>query len=129
MKRTEVKPLHADITLGLYKLYSKEAQSLQDLADALTSCQQELQQLHHIQLSAKLNPCKIVFSGQDEDSATISFINYPKFPISATEFRTGVEFIAEKLMTRLSQNRIVIEYADSTVMYEESEDLDPKIKL
>ena len=78
MKRTEVKPLRADITLGLNKLYSKEANSLQDLVVALTSSQLELQQLHHIQLSAKLTPCKIVFSGQDEDSATISFVNYPQ---------------------------------------------------
>lgn len=129
MKRTEVKPLRADITLGLNKVYSKEANSLQDLVVALTSSQLELQQLHHIQLSAKLTPCKIVFSGQDEDSATISFINYPKFPLVDNEFITGVEFIAENLMNLLLQNRIVIEYPDRTIMLEKSDGIDPAITL
>ena len=129
MNREEVKPIKAELTLGLNKFYLDEKYSLKDVSDALTFSQKELQELHHIRLSAKLTPCYIVFSGQNEDSVTISFINYPRFPIEESEFIKGVEFIAKSLMTSLSQNRIVIEYADRTVMLEESESIDPKIVL
>ena len=127
MNRIEVKPMKAEITIGLNKHYTKEKNTLSEVTTELSSAQTRLNKELNIQLSAKVTPCKIVFAGQDEESVTLSFINYPKFPIKEEEFYRGVEFIARQLMASLEQNRIVIEYVDKTVMFERSEEIDPNI--
>ena len=121
--------LNAAITFGLNKGYSSEAWTLNALKDKLALAQNDLKNTHGILLSAKVTPCYIVFMGQDEASVTISFINYPKFPIDEETFKLGVSFIAETLMYTLEQHRIVIEWADETTMLEINNILDPKIEL
>ena len=118
INRVEASALRAELTVGMNRSYSDEKISMQELVYALTTCQLNLQSELNIKLSARVTPCRIVFSGQDEESVAVSFINYPRFPINETDFKKGVEFISSELMEKLSQNRIVIEYHDKTVMYE-----------
>ena len=115
--------------MGLHRRYSDEAQTIEDVSKALSSIQKELQDLKEIHLSAKLTPCRIVFSGQNEPSVSISFINYPKFPLPEKDFLEGVEFIGVRLMQELDQNRIVIEFPDRTIMFEDTDGIDPRISL
>lgn len=129
MNRIEVDALSAVFTLGLQIGYTKKKHTIQRVVDVLTIAQKELHREHAISLSAKVTPCKIVFAGQDEDSVSISFINYPKIPIAADLFEKGVEYIASRMMEELRQNRIVVEYPVHTVMLEENADIDPKINL
>lgn len=129
IKREAAESLKAEITLGLNLGYSDQKIPMQEVINALWESQSVVQEKLQIALSAKVSPCRIVFAGQDEESVTISFINYPKFPVKPGNFREGVEMIASHLMNDLSQNRIVIEFPDETIMLEKSENIDPNIKL
>jgi len=129
MIKKETNPLKADLTLGLNRLYSKVRHDIQDVVDALTKAQIKLFEEHEIKLSARVTPCRIVFAGQDEESVTIGFINYPKFPVNQPDFELAVEYIAGHLMEMLSQNRLVIEYPEKTVMLESSDAMDPDIQF
>lgn len=71
----------------------------------------------------------ITVYGQDEPSVTLSFINYPKFPVNKTVFQKGVEFIAKSLLSMLKQNRIGIVFNNETFMLERNEEIDKKIDL
>ena len=119
----------ADITIGLHKGYSDSLWSLNELKTSLNKAQKLLKESKEILLSAKVTLCDIVFLGQDEPSVTISFINYPKFPIEKESFKEGVEFIARTILDDLKQNRIVIVFDDETTMLEQSDEIDKNIKL
>lgn len=121
--------LKAEITIGLNKEYSDETWSIEELKSKLFKVQHKLKEEHEILLSTKVNLCDIVFLGQDEPSVTLSFINYPKFPITEDLFKKGVSFIAEELMIELKQNRIVIVFDDETLMLEKSDEIDKNIDL
>lgn len=115
--------------IGLNKGYSDEAWSQEELKSKLSKAQHKLKDNHNILLSAKVTLCDIVFLGQDEPSVTLSFINYPKFPVTEDSFKKGVSFIAEELMIELKQNRIVIVFDDETLMLEKSDEIDKNIDL
>ncbi|MBF8151317.1 hypothetical protein ITJ86_15525 [Winogradskyella sp. F6397] len=120
----------AEITIGLNKGYSEKAWKVSELKAKLTRAQQKLKEMNdRILLSTKVTLCDIVFLGQDEPSATLGFINYPKFPIEHELFKKGVIYIAKELMSNLNQNRIVIVFNDKTVMLEVNNNIDSKIKL
>ena len=70
-----------------------------------------------------------MFLGQDEPSVTLSFINYPKFPVKEDAFKKGVSFIAEELIRELKQNRTVIVFNNETLMLEKSDEIDKNIDL
>lgn len=127
MKRIETRPMKAEITLGYNQLYSGKKDSLQDVILEYTEAQQRLNAETGTRLSAKVTPCRIVFSGQDEESVTISFINYPRFPVEVDVFEQGVEYLARELMHSLIQNRTIIECPNKTVMLEKSDTIDPAI--
>ena len=119
----------ADITIGLHKGYSDAQWSLNEFKTSLVKAQKLLKESKGMLLSAKVTLCDIVFLGQDEPSLTISFINYPKFPIEREAFKEGVEFIARMLLDDLKQNRIVIVFDDETMMLEKSDEIDRNIDL
>jgi hypothetical protein len=129
MRRIEIESLEAVITVGMNKYYSAEKLTMNDVIKALTTIQKKLITEHDIKLSAKLTPCNIVFAGQIEESVTISFINYPKFPLEKSRFELGIEIIVESLMQRLSQNRVVVTMNGRTTMYEKSAEIDPRIYI
>lgn len=117
------------MTIGLNKGYSDKAWSLLELKTQLFGAQKKLKDSKDIFLSAKVTLCDIVFLGQDEPSVTLSFINYPKFPIEEEIFKEGVFFLANELMDNLKQNRIVVVFDDRTVMLEVNNEIDNHIKL
>lgn len=117
------------MTIGLNKGYSDEAWSLLELKTQLFAAQKKLKDSKGILLSAKVTLCDIVFLGQDEPSVTLSFINFPKFPIEIEIFKEGVFFLAKELMDYLKQNRIVVVFDDHTVMLEVSKEIDKNVKL
>ena len=129
MNKKATPTLKAEITIGLNKGYSDESWSLDELKNKLTESQQKLKEEHNILLSAKVTLCDIVFLGQDEPSVTLSFINYPKFPVTEDSFKKGVTFIAKELMNKLEQNRVVIVFHDETLMLEKSDEIDKNIDL
>ena len=129
MRTIETTPMQATLTIGRNVAYTKKRIPLKKMIRTLSEAQQNLYAMHGTRLSAKVTPCRIVFAGQDEKSVTIRFINYPKFPLEETGFMKGVEYIAETMMKELHQNRIVIEYPGKTVMYENTDRIDPKIKI
>ncbi|MCM4171865.1 hypothetical protein DHD32_10260 [Arenibacter sp. TNZ] len=128
-KKTTASTYRAEITIGLNKGYTNSIWSLEELKAKLTIAQENLKTKTVTLLSAKVSPCDIVFLGQNEKSVTISFINYPKFPLPFKDFKAGVLFIGEELLIELKQNRIVIVFADETVMFEIDEKLDDSIKI
>ena len=119
----------AEITIGLQKEYSDHHWSEIDLIEHLTAGQRSLKDSFGILLSAKVTECSIVFLGQVEPSITISFIQYPKFIQDEVKLKEGVLFLANHLMDGMNQNRLVIEFQNETIMIENNEQIDPKIKL
>lgn len=129
MKKITVNTFKAEITVGLNKGYTDNKWSLKELKTKLTVVQEKLKLKTETLLSAKVTACDIVFLGQDEKSVTISFINYPKFPLDYISFKEGVLFIAQELLNLLEQNRIVIVFKGETVMFEKNPTLDSSIHL
>lgn len=127
VNKATVSTLKAELTIGLNKGYTKESWLISEFKDLLVDAQIQLKQEHGLLLSAKVTECSIVFLAQDEPSVTLSFINYPKFPCTMDAFKTGVQYIAETLMTTLLQNRIVIVFNDETIMLEGNDAIDGSI--
>jgi len=119
----------AEITIGLNKGYSDEIWNIDKLKISLQNAQKLLKDDTGVLLSAKVTLCDIVFLGQDEPSVTISFINYPKFPVEKEPFKSGVIFIAKNIMNELEQNRIVVVFNDETIMFEVDDKIDGLISL
>ena len=78
-------------------------------------------------MPAAVSDCSIVFAGQIEPHLKINFINYPKFPLQAPLLKTTITDFTKALMQKFEQNRLVIEYLDETVMFELTNDIDPRI--
>lgn len=79
-------------------------------------------------LSVSLSECDVVLSGQVEPHLNLHFINYPKFPLKESALKIEIENLTMYLMKEFEQNRVVIEYLDETVMLENSDSIDPRIK-
>lgn len=86
-------------------------------------------QLRNIFLSASVSKTNIVLNDQNEQHLKIDFINYPKFPLDENIFKDEVLIIGKELMKQFEQNRILIIYTDETVMFEQSEEIDPRILI
>ena len=102
MKRESIKTFTAQFTLGLKAGYTERAISIDELKKVLTEAQKHVFNETSIKLSAKVTACDIVFSGQDEPSAELQFIQYPKFPVEESKL---------------------------TVMFEKDVGIDPKIRF
>jgi hypothetical protein len=67
--------------------------------------------------------------GQEEPSIELQFIQYPKFPQEESVLQKSIVALIELMMRELDQNRVVIVFNDETVMLEQSDIIDPNIKL
>lgn len=130
MKTTSVKTFRAEATFGLKRGYSEELISLDEFRNRLEEVQQATATELQVKLSGKVTPCSIVFSGQQEPSVSLSFIQYPKFPYKVERLKKAILRLSELLMQQLEQNRVVLVFDDETLMLEEREDLlDPRIEF
>lgn len=80
-------------------------------------------------LSAKVSLCEIICLGQEEPSATIEFIQYPKFIYEEELLKASIIFFTERVQQALEQNRTVIVFDDETIMLEKTNNIDPNINL
>lgn len=117
----------AQVTLGLYKGYSKAFIPLEAVKEALTLAQRKIQLELGIALSAKVTPCDIVFLGQDEPSVTLQFIQYPKFIQEVALLKNAIIALTKMMLLQMEQNRVVIVFTDETIMLEQSDAIDPAI--
>lgn len=118
----------ASVTMGRNIGYSNELISIDEITETIAIVQQEIANQLKVKLSAKLTPCIIVFAGQKEDSVTLDFIQYPKFLYEESKLKEAVLQFTKKLMVSFNQNRIVVVFLDETIMLEQSDTIDPRIK-
>lgn len=123
-----VKPFSAKVTLGLELAYTGELIEIAYIIQHIQKIQKDLIEEKDIYLSVAISQCNIVMSGQIEPHIIMSFINYPKFPLKLEVLKNEIEEFTKQLMDRFKQNRTVIEYLDETVMLEQREEIDPRIK-
>lgn len=129
MKKKTVKTFRASITLGLQKGYTSEIISWEALKLCITTAQREVYEKKNVVISAKVSRCEIICLGQEEPSATIEFIQYPKFLYEVNTLKNAIIVFAERMQQLLEQNRIVLVFDAETIMLEETNSVDPKIKL
>lgn len=127
MIKKSTQPFSATVTIGLEVGYEKIKIRQSDVIKFIQNHQNELIKQKNIFLSVAVSECNIVMSGQVEPHLKLSFINYPKFPIPEVQLKQEIEALTKSLMTTFKQNRAVIEYLDETVMFEQSEIIDPRI--
>jgi hypothetical protein len=127
LKQTKVKAFKAIINLGLQWHYTDQFISKSEVISAIQDYQKKKLADNEISLSVSVKDSQIVFADQVEPHLEISIINYPKFPLSIDKLKTATKALAEHLMHKFKQNRIVIEYLDETLMLEATTDLDPNV--
>jgi hypothetical protein len=129
MNSINCKTFTATATIGLIRGYSKQSISLAEFNSVLLTAQQKIHEQFNISLSAKVTQCEILFLGQEEPSLELQFIQYPKFPQEESVLKKAIVELIELMMMELDQNRVVIVFTDETVMLEQSDIIDPNIKL
>ena len=128
IKRATTEPFFASITIGAMHGYTNDKIFEKDIIEFIQTHQERLIEELHLYLSVCLSECKIILSGQVEPHYKLSFINYPRFPSMTEIMRKEVEELAKALMEKFDQNRIVIEFPEETVMFEQSDKVDHRIK-
>ena len=129
MNSVKCKTFTAQITIGLFRGYSNKSISVPEFKKALLKAQENIKIQYKIKLSTKLTMCEILFLGQEEPSVNLQFIQYPKFPQEESALKKAIVELTEQLMAELEQNRVVIVFADETIMLERSNAIDPTIQL
>ena len=129
MNRKSVKTFSAKVTIGLEKAYDKEKIEKDRVIEFIQKIQNELIKNKSIYLSVSVSECEIVMSGQIEPHLVLNFINYPKFPLEEDVLKMEIEELTKKLASQFKQNRVVIEYLDETVMFEQNDNIDPRIAI
>jgi len=127
-KKVSIDHFKSEITIGLEEGYTHEPIDRAEVIGFLQKFQDNLIEKGDIYLSAKVTACDIVMSGQVEPHLTISFINHPKYPMTIDKLKDIVGHLAIDLMERFKQNRIVVMHSDETVMFENSDQIDGRIK-
>jgi hypothetical protein len=128
MNRISIAPFSATITMGLQRGYADELINKSDIIFWLQNWQDQLIEEKQLRLSVCISECEIVFSGQIEPHLKLSMINYPKFPLKEQVLKGTIERLVTDLMKEFDQNRMVIEFPDETVMLENTDAIDPRIK-
>lgn len=128
IERKKANSFTGRITLGTQIGYLDDIISENELISFVQEYQDGLIQEKDLYLSVCLSSSKIILSGQDEPHFQLSFINYPKFPLEVNILKNEIENFTKALMTHFSQNRIVVEFPEETIMFEITENLDPRIK-
>jgi hypothetical protein len=129
MNSVNCKTFTAQITIGLFRGYSNISISVPEFKNALLKAQENIKTQSKIKLSAKLTMCEILFLGQEEPSVDLQFIQYPKFPQEESALKKAIVELTEQLMAEFEQNRVVIVFADETIMLERSSAIDPTIQI
>ena len=129
IKETKIKTFQASIFIGLEYGYTQKQINENLVIESLSELQKQLSAEKNIFLSASVSKTNIVLNDQNEQHLKIDFINYPKFPLDENIFKDEVLIIGKELMKQFEQNRILIIYTDETVMLEQSEEIDPRIKI
>ena len=94
----------------------------------LQKFQDKFREIGDIYLSAKVTACDIVLTGLLVPHLSITFINHPKYPLKLDKLKDILEHLAMDLMERFKQERIVVMHSDETVMFENNDLIDCKIK-
>lgn len=123
-----IKSFSAKVTIGLELGYTGELIEKTKIIKYIQKIQNELIKNKDIFLSVSIFENNIVMSGQIEPHITLSFINYPKFPLKVEILKKEIEEFTKKIMFEFKQNRTIIEYIDETVMLEQNVEIDPRIK-
>lgn len=129
IKETKIKTFQASIFIGLEYGYTQKQINENLVIESLSELQKQLSAEKNIFLSASVSKTNIVLNDQNEQHLKIDFINYPKFPLDENIFKDEVLIIGKELMKQFEQNRILIIYTDETVMFEQSEEIDPRILI
>ena len=127
MNRIASKPFFATINFGLQIGYTDKVIDKTKVIEYLQKYQNQLIKQKKLYLSLAIAECEIVMSGQVEPHLKLSLINYPKFPLEQKVLKNEIETLTKYLMGEFDQNRIVIEYFNETVMFENSDEIDPRI--
>lgn len=128
IKETKIKTFQASIFIGLEYGYTQKQIDENLVIESLSELQKQLSAEKNIFLSASISKTVIVLNNQKEPHLKINFINYPKFPLDENIFKDEVLIIGKELMKQFEQNRILIIYTDETIMFEQSEEIDPRIR-
>lgn len=128
IKKT-VAPFAAKVTIGRQFGYTEEIIEKSNVIELIQTIQQNLIKDKNIFLSVSISDTEIVMDGQIEPHLNLSFINYPKFPLTPELLKKEIEMLTKKLMKEFKQNRTIIEYLDETVMLEFSKEIDPRITI
>lgn len=128
IKETKIKTFQASIFIGLEIGYTQKQIDENLVIESISELQKQLSKEKEIYLSASISKTVIVLNNQKEKHLKINFINYPKFPLSEEIFKDEVLIIGKELMKQFEQNRILIIYTDQTVMLEQSNEIDPRIR-
>lgn len=75
-------------------------------------------------LCATVTETDYIYTKGSEPGIIVGFINYPRFPASATQISQHVSVLATKLMIGLNQLRVTIVYPDTTVMFTNREEIE-----
>ncbi|WP_299399114.1 hypothetical protein [uncultured Gelidibacter sp.] len=129
LEKVSIKSFSAKVTLGLEIGYTKKLIEKSEIIKSLQNYQNQLIKEKNLILSVSLSVCDIILSGQVEPHLKLNFINYPKFPMEEKVLKIEIENLTKYLMKKFEQNRVVIEYLDETIMIENSELIDPRIKV
>ncbi len=129
MKKISTKPFSATINIGLENGYEKTPIDKSEIIKHIQTYQDILIKEKGLYLSCSISHCDIVLSGQIEPHLKIGFIDYPKFHIKHDVLKREIENLTKGLMSAFNQNRVVIEFDDETVMFEESIEVDDRIKI
>ena len=128
IKKVYIDHFKSEITIGLEESYTQKPIDRSQVIGFLQQFQNNLIEKWDIYLSAKVTVCDIVMSGQVEPHLTISFINHPKYPMKIDKLKDILEHLAMDFMERFKQNRIEVMHSDETVMLENSDQIDGRIK-
>uniref|UniRef100_UPI00404B858F hypothetical protein n=1 Tax=Flavobacterium sp. TaxID=239 RepID=UPI00404B858F len=129
MNKIACKTFTAQVTIGLLKGYSNSIIPLKTVKEELVEAQKTVNSDYSVKLSTKIRLCEIIFLGQEEQSVELEFIQYPKFLQEEVKLKKAIIALTEILLHKLEQNRIVIVFTDETIMLEQSDSIDSKIKF
>jgi len=127
ISRKSIEPFHARVSIGLNRHYSDELLLKEDVIKAIQAYQAKLISERDVYLAVSISDALIVLRNQKEPHLILNFINYPRFPLNDADLKSEIENLVKHLMAKFSQNRVVIEFNDETVMLDKSIEIDPRI--
>lgn len=128
IKETSIKTFQATIFIGLEEGYTQNKIDADEVIGTLQTLQLAISHEKNIFLSASISNCNIVMNYQNEPHLKFDFINYPKFPQDEQLLKENILFLAKMLMTMHEQNRMIVLFQDETIMLEQSDGIDPRIR-